>query len=823
MTNGTKPQSSVTAGIRTYGNNASALSFPLGGIGTGNISIGARGNLHDWEIFNRAGKGTNLPNTFVALRTEVDGEVKARVLEGQLVPPHNISHGYHPAMNAGLPRMRHSEFRGEYPFAWLDFSDPELPVTAKLETFTPLIPLNPEDSGIPCAIFTYTLTNTSDKSTKIALAFSQANPIGGVQYDFFFNINPSKNGKTVNKVRESNGLKGIDFGVAEIEPSALDYGTLSLVTTHDDVSYKPGWLRGGWYDYLREFWDDFTLNERLTDLGYGDTPSPNGKPDTSTVAAHDTLAPGESKSYTFVLTWSIPNRVAGWEDPKKPTTRNFYATRFADAWDTAEYVVRELPRLTEETRKFHNAFFSSTLPPEVIDAVSSMIVPMRSNTCFWMEDGRFYGWEGTCNDRGSCSGNCTHVWSYAYTIAFLFPSLERSMRQTEFVTETYDDGYMNFRTFRTFDPSFQWSFPTEWGTMGRAEAAVDGQMGSILRAYREWQLSGDREWLQQLYPGIVRAIRYAEHWDKDGDGVLEGKQHNTYDIEFYGPNPLCGIYYLAGLRAAEALANIMGDEETAAYCRDRFERGSVGLDSQLWNGSFYIQKIDDIDQYKYQHGVGCLSDQLLGELHAHVLGLGNLLPADHVRTAIKSVFDRNFLENFDNHVNCQRTYVLNGEAGLTLCSWQEGDVRPRFPFVYSDEVWTGIEYHVAAHLIYEGWVEEGLKVVSALRARHDGIARSPWNEVECGHHYARSMSSYTVLLALTGQHGDVSTGTLTFDPVLSASTEANRFSTFWSNGKAWGTYTLEIDPGTGERKESLNVLGGDASAAQLSQKTAASA
>jgi hypothetical protein len=201
--------------------------------------------------------------------------------------------------------------------------------------------------------------------------------------------------------------------------------------------------------------------------------------------------------------------------------------------------------------------------------------------------------------------------------------------------------------------------------------------------------------------------------------------------------------------------------------------------------------------------------------------LGNLLPADHVRTAIKSVFDRNFRENFDDHVNCQRTYVLNGEAGLILCTWREGEVHPRFPFVYSDEVWTGIEYHVAAHLIYEGWVEEGLKVVEALRARHDGIARSPWDEVECGHHYARSMSSYAVLLALTGQHGDVSNGTLSFNPVLSASTDANRFSTFWSNGKAWGTYVLEIDPATGDRKESIDVLGGDSSAAQLTPKKAA--
>lgn len=819
MTNGNKLQSSVTSGIRTYGNHATALSFPLGGIGTGNVSLGARGNLHDWEIFNRAAKGNNLPNTFVALRAETEGVVSARVLEGQIAPPHNISHGYHPAMNAGLPRMRHSEFRGEYPFAWIDFSDPKLPITVRLEAFTPLIPLNPEDSGIPCAIFTYTLTNTADKPSNIALAFSLANPIGGVQYDMFFNINPSKRGKTLNRVHEAEGLRGIDYGVEEIEPDALDYGTLSLVTAHTDVSTRATWLRGGWYDYLREFWDDFTINGRLTDLGYG-TPSPDGKPDTASLALHDTLAPGESRSYTFILSWSFPNRVAGWEDPNKPAMRNFYATRFADAWETAAYVARELPRLTSETRKFHDALFGSTLPPAVIDAVSATIVPVRSNTCFWMEDGRFYGWEGTCDDRGSCAGNCTHVWSYAYTVAYLFPSLERSMRQTEFVTETYDDGYMNFRSFRTFDPDFQWTFPAEWNGRQRAEAAVDGQMGSILRVYREWLLSGDKEWLSQLYPGIVRAIRYAEHWDSDGDGVLEGKQHNTYDIEFYGPNPLCGIYYLAGLRAAEALANIMGDEATAAYCRDRFMRGSEKLDSLLWNGEFYIQKLDNIDEHKYQHGVGCLSDQLLGQLHAQALGLGNLLPADHLRIAIKSVFDRNFRENFDDHVNCQRTYVLNGEAGLILCTWQEGEVRPRFPFVYSDEVWTGIEYHVAAHLIYEGWVEEGLKVVEALRARHDGIARSPWDEVECGHHYARTMSSYAVLLALSGQYGDISRGTLSFNPVLAASTEANRFSTFWSNGKAWGTYTLEIDPATGERKEAIDVLGGDTAGVQLTPSKA---
>ncbi|KPV48471.1 hypothetical protein SE17_37890, partial [Kouleothrix aurantiaca] len=302
---------------------------------------------------------------------------------------------------------------------------------------------------------------------------------------------------------------------------------------------------------------------------------------------------------------------------------------------------------------------------------------------------------------------------------------------------------------------------------------------SILRVYREWLLSGDRDWLAMVWPGVKRAIVHASrHWDLDQDGVLDGRQHNTYDIEFYGPNPLTGIYYLAGLRAVAELARAMNDAELAGRSQSAFERGSQRLDELLWNGEYYIQRLDDVDAHMYQHGQGCLSDQLLGQLHARVLGLGDLLPAEHVRSAIKAVFDRNFRRDFHNHVNCQRSYVLNDESGLILCSWPHGG-RPRFPFVYSDEVWTGIEYHVAAHLCYEGWRDEGLEIVEALRARHDGVRRNPWDEVECGHHYARSMASWALLLALSGFTCDVDKGTLGFAPAV----PDEEFRCMWSGGR----------------------------------------
>ncbi|HVU10146.1 MAG TPA: GH116 family glycosyl hydrolase, partial [Phototrophicaceae bacterium] len=526
------------------------------------------------------------------------------------------------------------------------------------------------------------------------------------------------------------------------------------------------------------------------------------------------------RSYPFWITGYFPNRRNTWMTQHQiqnaisqrnstpigestRVTRNHYTNHFADSWTVAQYAIKAWPRLEGETRQFHDAFFGSTLPSYVLDAVSANIVPIRSNTCFWLEDGRFYGWEGCFDNDGSCAGTCTHVWSYAYTLAYMFPALEREMRRIEFQIETEPDGYMFFRNFRSMGEAFKWS----WGDQ-KPEAASDGQMGSVLRAYREWKLSGDKAWLGSIWAGVKRSLEFAsQHWDTDGDFVLDGRQHNTYDIEFYGPNPLSGIYYLAALRAGEELAKVMGEDDLAQHYHDGCARGSQKLDALIWNGEYFVQKIDDVDAYRYQHGLGCLSDQLLGQLHAHALGLGDLLPHNHVRKAIKSIFDYNFLPDFQNHTNCQRTYVLNHEAGLLLCTWPKGG-RPKFPFPYSDEVWTGFEYHVAAELIYDGWLNDGLRIVAAVRDRHDGRSRSPWNEVECGHHYARSMSSWTVLLALSGQQSDLGHDTLTFNPVIDASSDPNRFQCFWSNGKAWGKFTQRRDNAQSDWTFDVEVIGG---------------
>lgn len=805
------------ADIRSYEASATALAFPLGGIGTGNVSLGARGDLRDWEIFNLPAKGAALPLTFFAIRCRQAGkEARARVLEGPVQPPYDLSHGFHPTSSIGLPRFQATSFRGQYPFAAIAFEDAALPVAVNLEAYTPLLPLNPEDSGIPCAIMTYTVSNQSQEPVEVSLVGSLSNPVGSNEFDPYMNRASQAHGRALNRFREDSALRGLYMSNEQIAASDLNFGSVALLTDHDAVTMKRTWMRGEWWDYLQEFWHDLLADGLLDDPP---DEAAGERLATGSLGLTASLAPGESRDFRFVLTWFFPNRLNSWDLRTLPmlgvdegtvgVARNHYATRFADAWQVGQYVIEHLPRLEATSRQFHDALFDSTLPAPVLDAISANIVPLRSTTCFWLEDGRFYGWEG-CNDEyGCCPGSCTHVWSYAYTLAYLFPSLEREMRRIEFNVETGDDGFMRFRSFATFHEDFVWG--------GRTDAAVDGQMGSILRAYREWQLSGDRAFLAEIWPGIKRAIDFASgYWDKDGDHVLDGVQHNTYDIEFHGPNPLCGIYYLAGLRAVEELARIMGEPDLSERCRQALEAGSANLDAMLWNGGYYVQKLADINAQKYQHGEGCLSDQLLGQLHAEILGLGKLLPGERIRSALQAIYEHNFIADFSEHVNCQRVYALNDEAGLLLCSWPQGG-RPSLPFPYADEVWTGIEYQVAAHLIYEGCLDEGLALVAAVRERHDGIRRNPWNEVECGNHYARSMSSWALLLALTGMQADAAKGQLRFSPVAELLSYGQAFQTFWSNGLAWGIYTQAWDSDAESWQRAIKVLGGDPAGAPFDE------
>lgn len=780
---------------REYMKDAGEAAFLLGGIGTGNVSIGARGELKDWEIFNRPAKGNKFPYSFFSIWAKEKGkEPVAKILESEYCPPYTQTHGYHSGELAGLPRLSSSKLKGEYPFVWVEFEDKELPVQVTLEAFTPFIPLNADDSGIPGAIIRYKAKNISSNEADVTIAGSIPNVVGFNGYDCFENMMPIEG--TVNEYKEEEKLKGIFYSTNKLQQQDLKYGNMALLTCDSSITVKANWLKGGWWDGVQDFWDDFTMDGRLEGESVSTYPSSKIGPQGARVGSlgiYHTLRPGEERTFEFALTWYFPNRTKDWFGETSEVIKNYYSTLFTDAWSAGKYMLENLQRIEKGSLDFHRALFNSTLPSYVIDALASNITVIRSNTCFRIEDGTFLAFEGCHDSMGSCDGTCTHVWNYAQTLAFLFPELERTAREVEFNIETDDKGEMAFRTRQVFGMEKFDMVP-----------AADGQVGTIIRLYREWKLSGDNEFLKKVWNRASKALDFAfEYWDSNGDYVLDSQQHNTYDIEFYGPNSLTNSMFFAALKAGAEMAEFIGDYEHSTKYYNALEKGSAKMDELLWNGEYYIQNLEDVDKYKYQYGIGCLSDQVLGQSLAHVVGLGYILPEEHIKKAVKSIYKYNFKNNFRKVQSVQRTYVLNDESGLILCSWPKGG-RPRLPFVYSDEVWTGIEYQVAAHLIFEGFIDEGLSIVKSVRDRHDGYRRNPWNEVECGNHYARSLASWSILIALSGFKYDMVSGKMSFKPVINE----DDFSCFWSTGKAWGIYTQKKDIDTEKVEWSIEVLYG---------------
>jgi non-lysosomal glucosylceramidase len=819
--------------MRTFtGEALRELAFPLGGIGTGTVSLGGRGNLRDWEIFNRPGKGKNLPYTFFAIYAEREGEPGvARVLERRLFPPYSAGFGLPTSQVAGLPRLEEVTFDGEYPLASLEFADERLPVSVRLEAFNPFIPMNEKDSGLPAAQFRWTLTNPGDRPVQATIAFSLLNAVGYNGKDNLSGRHNGQLGENINLWRDEDGLRGLFYSSLKYPEESPQFGTMALTTDWPDTTHKLRWERAGWWDDVQNFWDDFRQNRGSLTGPTEPSPSPDGQTDVGTLGLRVTLEPGQSATLPFVLTWHFPNLTNTWnreEAVREKPLGNWYATQWHDAWSVAQYAVEHQERLDAGTRAYQEALYRSSLPPEVIDAAGANASILRTTTVLRTSDGRMNAFEGCGDNDGCCPMNCTHVWNYVQTAAFLFPALERSVRLTDFQHNTRPNGDMAFRTLLPLVGEL-WAF----------KPAADGQMGTILKAYREWLQSGDEEFLKAVWPGVQRSLEFAwkeGSWDADKDGVMEGEQHNTYDIEFYGPNTMMGTFYLGALRAAEEMARALGHDRKAEEYRAVFESGRQKYPELLWNGEYYKQIVEAPAQEadtrsvnnaashpasvqegetepRYQYGPGCLADQVLGAWFARVVGLGDLLPPEQVKSTLSAIFRQNWRADLSEHETVQRVYAVNDEAGLLLCTWPYGG-RPRYPFPYADEVWTGIEYHVAAHCLYEGLLEEGLAIVRGARDRHDGAKRNPWDEFECGHHYARAMSSWSLLLALSGYHYDASRQHLALAPKVGP----ENFASFFSAGTAWGQFLQDIvDPdGNKDYTARLEVRYGEVTLQSLS-------
>ncbi len=776
------------------------VAFPLGGIGTGCVSLDGRGALRDWEIFNRPGKGNLLDHTFAILWAQVEGSdaPDVRVLQGpsqgDFVAP--AGNGHIRRQGDGLPHFAAAEFEGRFPFARVKFRHSRFPLKVSLEAFNPFIPLDEEASGMPVVSLTYRLRNDGARPVRATVAWSMQNPVGfGLPQD-----QPTPQ-QAWNDVREGVHGRGLYFTNDAFGPDDPRHGTAALATDWPDTTTLQFWLqKGRWFDTMHDFWDTFSAHGGFPPRAYVQE---KAAPLAAALGLKAVVQPGQSVDLPFVIAWSFPVAEKYWgqhQDGPRHRWTPYYATKYPTAWDATEAFLADRARLTARSRTFERALFDSTLPSEVIESVANTASILHSPTVLRLEDGTLWAWEGCFASAGCCPGSCTHVWNYALTQAFVFPALHRSMRRSEYEHsfEGGEEGAKGAISFRIPLPLAETPVFTDptWH-----HAASDGQLGGVVQLYRDWRFCGDDDYLRHMWPSAKRALEYAwHHWDTDRDGLVDGDQHNTYDINFQGANPLSQCFYLAALTAGARMARYLGDESRAREYERVAAAGRLKTREQLFNGEFLVQTFDCLapDAPKYQHGRGCLTDQVFGQLAAHVAGLDYVLDEDLVRSAIAAVFRHNFRDPLADHVNCQRIYAVNGESGLLLCSWPHGG-RPAFPFPYSDEVWTGIEYQVAAHLVYEGMFDEALRICRAVRARHDGRRRNPYNEFECGHHYARALASWGMLLAISGFRYDAVERTLHLTP---RGPQAGDMRCLFTTGGAWGQFhynrcvlTLEVAEG----------------------------
>jgi uncharacterized protein (DUF608 family) len=792
------------------------VAFPMGGIGAGMICLEGPGSLTNVSIRNRP-VFQNQPGLFAAISLGGPQRI-ARVVEGpvprwKLYQRKHATSGEAP-MGSGLPRFAKAVFRAHFPFGRVQLEDPGLPLAARITGWSPFEPGDADNSSLPVAALEYTFTHNGDEAIDAVFSFNARNFLPAPFNEW-------------NREKETPGsIRGMTdgfvlYGGAWPEPEQED-SWLSVAVDDPEVKVNLAWFRGSWFDPLTMVWRDVEQGAAYD----RPVPAEGSPPPGASVFVPFHIVPGESKTIRVRLAWYSPRtrlssdaaRQAG---PAAPNAcyQPWYSGRFASIDELTAYWREHYTSLRRSAERFSTCFFDTTLPAEAIEAAAANLSILKSPTVLRQADGRLWGWEGCDDDAAQGPGSCTHVWNYAQSVAHLFPTLERTLRETEFNVSQDGRGHQNFRSALPIQPPSHVFY-----------AAADGQLGGILKVHRDWRVSGDTEWLRGLWPKVRSSLDYCiATWDPGHKGWPEEPQHNTYDIRFWGPNGMITSFYLGALQAAVAMGRALGDG-TAIY-EELLAKGAPRANSELFNGEFFVQKVEwkNLQEQvsaegrfygesysaeaaellkregpKYQYGMGCLSDGVLGSWLAQACGVDPVLDAAKVRSHLRAVYRHNFKSDLSAHSNPQRsTYALGREGGLLLCTWPLGNM-PSLPFVYSNEVWTGIEYQAASHMIMMGLVDEGLEVVRACRARYDGTVRNPFDEYEWGHWYARAMSSYALIQALSGARYDAVDGVLHLQPSWFGD-----FRSFLSTATGYGTV------GVADGKPFLTVVSGRISVKEL--------
>jgi len=760
---------SITATMELKHQPRSGLA--LGGVGSGWFELRHDGRFCNWSIMNNEPYGTG-PRLgaisehalFFVVRYEVQGE-QPRIKLLQLPVRHNAA--AQPSQLFSYPWLTGIEridYRASFPFSRLVFTDREMPLQIELEAFSFFIPHDVKHSSLPAAVFSFTITSTARRPVYVEIIGSFENMIG----------HDVARKRFTGRAARGDDYTMLEVGAELVDPAHDTWGTQAFSLLSADATYYLGW------DHRHPCWEYVIEQRTLPNIddvkgrNYGSDPD-TGEPLArgamrSLLGVSRQLAPRRSTCHIFLYTWYVPNRYAGTMHKNKergilPVARRlegyYYANFFSSAAEVAAYVRTHLDDLATRTRQFHANFFDSSAPAFVLDQVNSHLNTFLTSA--WLtKQGDFGIQEGMTDDRNWGPLATIDVSMYgAVPVAALFPELDQSMLRAHARLQL-PNGEIAHGIDRNFGSA---------DTHEAVHSRLDLPSQFVLLVLRGFFWTGDRSYLQAMWPHVTRALEYVlRERDANGDLLpdMAGSMCSYDNFPMYGAASFVSSLWLAALAHAVAAARTLGDEQAAQHYGAILDKARAAFEDKLWNKRYYVLYNDrggtkgDIDH-------GCLTDQLIGQWAMHLSGLGYLHDKRRIRSALLHILKRN------------RRYW-----GLRNCTWP-GDtfVRPVEPSNWGDQgntCWSGTELCFASFLIYEGLVDEALQVIRAVddRYRREGLY---FDHQEFGGHYYRPMGSWAILNALLGLSAQ--DGVVTFAPRL----PQTRVRLFFALPHATGHYT----------------------------------
>ncbi|NQT00366.1 MAG: hypothetical protein HQ595_04700 [Candidatus Omnitrophica bacterium] len=686
----------------------------LGGLGCGTLQIfpdGTRGvftGQNNWEhplgqlhwFRKGAGGDYRVANPFAVYVERKGKKAQAKLLQTVSV--------------AKLPTIKKIKYQGSFPIADLEFQDVDLPVKLKLRAFSPLIKEDYKNSGLPCAIYTFSVTNPTNSELKVSLLASGINANGDWNVGRF------------NEVVNDGRLIGINFRKKHFRPTDQTAGILSLTTScrQGEVTYFGQWqyakeaFRGKLSDRNFEAWRYFAEDGTL----------PNTNPKTEAFGEFDEwmgalackfkLAGHQTKEISFYYTWYMPRHYLGHK----------YQNWFKNSWQVARYVDQNKNVLLKKTLSWQKMLQATALPDWLKDALINNLY-VYTAASWWTKRGDFALYENTVKWPLMDSLDVRYYGTLPLVI--FFPELEKRTMEM-FARAQRPDGRIVHDLGRA-----QLNCPSDGTTAGRPWKDLSTKFA--LMVYRDYLWTGDKVFLKKMYPVVKKAMLWQFSTDKNRDCLPdnEGKD-STFDVwDFNGVNSYTSSVFLAALLATQRMAQKNKDFTFLKLCREYFLKGRDSFQRKLWNGKFYIAGYED-NAKKYESSI---VGQLNGQWYAHLLGLGYILPKQSVKQAVKTMLKLN---------------VRASRFGAVNSVFADGKIDSSS--YHAENIWIGETYMLCCLAIYEGLVKEGLSLARNLWQHIAKGVLNPWSQTDViyakdgclgdGELYLRNVAIWGIPLAL---------------------------------------------------------------------------